>query len=210
MRFRVLAFLFRGDRCAGVLGSSYRLGDGAVTPPDRAIRKKHIRSDRYRSGFCAHCLRLTACLGVVVIASEVGAGALFPTSISFAAGDSPRSVAVADLDGDTVPDVVTANERSDDVSVLLGNGDGSFQAAVAFAAGDDPQSVVVADLDGDTVPDVVTANDQNDRVSVLLGNGDGSFRAAVFSATGDSPQSVVVADLDGDTVPDLVTANQVQ
>ena len=64
----------------------------------------------------------------------------------------------ADFDGDTVPDLVTTNNRSSDVSVLLGNGDGSFQTAVFFAAGASPRSVAVADLDGDSVPDLVTAN----------------------------------------------------
>jgi len=75
---------------------------------------------------------------------------------------------VADLDGDTVPDLVTANRDSVDVSVLLGNGDGTFQAVVSFAAGDGPVSVAVADLDGDTVPDLVTANSFSDDVSVLI------------------------------------------
>ena len=50
-------------------------------------------------------------------------------AVSFAAGDTPFSVAVADLDGDGIPDLVSANIDSDNVSVLLGNGDGSFQAA---------------------------------------------------------------------------------
>ena len=54
-------------------------------------------------------------------------------AVSYAAGFSPRSVAVADLDGDTVPDVVTANGSSDKVSVLLGNGNGTFQAASSFS-----------------------------------------------------------------------------
>jgi hypothetical protein len=95
------------------------------------------------------------------------------------------------------------------VSVLLGNGDGTFQAAVYFAVGDLPGSVAVADLDGDTIPDLVTANSRFRRndVSVLLGNGDGTFQAATFFAAGSQPVSVAVADLDGDTVPDLVTAN---
>ena len=66
----------------------------------------------------------------------------------FAAGDTPRSVAVGDLDGDTVPDAVTANSSSHDVSVLLGNGDGTFQAQLAFAAGSSPYSVAIEDLDG--------------------------------------------------------------
>ena len=131
----------------------------------------------------------------------------FRAAASSAAGDSPSSVAVADLDGDSVPDLVTANSSSGDVSVLLGNGDGSFQAAVSLAVGDSPRSVAVADLDGDSVPDLVTANAGSDDVSVLLGNGDGSFQVAASFAAGDRPESIAVADLDGDTLPDLVTAN---
>jgi hypothetical protein len=130
-------------------------------------------------------------------------------SSPFAVGNAPFSVAVADLDDDTLPDLVTANADSDDVSVLLGNGDGTFQPAPSspFAVGDDPLSVAVADLDGDTIPDLVTANLASDDVSVLLGNGDGTFQAATSFAVGTSPGSVAVADLDGDTLPDLVTAN---
>jgi hypothetical protein len=75
---------------------------------------------------------------------------------------------VADLDGDTVPDLVTANVGGYDVSVLLGNGDGSFRAAVSFVAGARPYSVAVADLDGDSLPDLVTANRDSDDVSVLV------------------------------------------
>ncbi len=83
-------------------------------------------------------------------------------------GNGPFSVAVADLDGDSVPDLVTANQSSGDVSVLLGNGDGSFQTAVSFAAVGRPFSVAVADLDGDSVPDLVTANFFSDDVTVLI------------------------------------------
>ncbi len=122
---------------------------------------------RVGSAFDTHWLRLIGCLAALVMASEAGAGALFP-GLKFAAGDFPNSVAVADLDGDSVPDLVTANAGSRDVSVLLGNGDGTFQAAVSFAAGDLPLSVAVADLNGDTVPDLVTANESSDDVSVLL------------------------------------------
>ncbi len=167
----------------------------------------------YRSlGRRTRCLRgshlagLVCCLAAWVMPSEASSGALFPGP-KFSAGDAPFSVAVADLDGDTVPDLVTANLVSDDVSVLLGNGDGTFQSAAAFAAGDRPFSVAVADFDGDSVPDLVTANQLSDGVSVLLGNGDGSFQAAAAFAAGDQPRSVAVADLDGDSVPDLVTAN---
>jgi hypothetical protein len=148
------------------------------------------------------------CLAALVMASEAGAGALFSLPTTFPVGDSPGSIAVADLDGDTVSDLVTANAGSDDVSVLLGNGDGTFQAAVSFAAGDGSTSVAVADLDDDSIPDLVTANAGSGDVSVLLGNGDGSFQAVASFPADASPRSVAVADLDGDTVRDLVTVNR--
>jgi hypothetical protein len=127
----------------------------------------------------------------------------------FAAGAGSFSVAVADFDSDTIPDLATANARSDDVSFLRGVGDGTFQDANSFPAGDFPQTLAVADLDGDRTPDLVTANTDSDDVSVLLGNGDGTFQAAASFAVGDAPISVAVADLDGDTIVDLVTANAV-
>ncbi len=164
-----------------------------------------MRSDTMGSAFDKHCLRLIGFLAAIVMASEAGAGALFPRS--FPAGFRPYSVAVADLDGDSVPDLVIANVLSHDVSVLLGIGNGRFQIATAFAAGNRPVSVAVADLDGDSVPDLVTANISGDDVSVLLGNGDGTFQAATAFAAGETTASVAVADLDGDSVPDLVTAN---
>ena len=150
-------------------------------------------------------LSLISTLAASITAGQAGAEALFPGQ-KFPAGNFPNSVAVADLDGDGFPDLVTANFGSDDVSLLLGNGDGSFQAAVSLGAGDGPFSVAVADLDRDGFPDLVTANFSSDDVSVLLGNGDGSFRVAASFGAGNGPGSVAVADLDGDGFPDLVTA----
>jgi len=136
----------------------------------------------------------------------------FQTAVAFEAGPGFPSVvseAVGDLNGDGFPDLVlvTANQNSVDVRVLLGNGDGTFQAAAPHAAGNGPNSVAVADLDGDSVPDLVTANGRGGDVTVLLGNGNGSFQRPIAFAAGDRPASVAVADLDGDNLPDLVTAN---
>jgi hypothetical protein len=79
---------------------------------------------------------------------------------------------VADLDGDTLPDLVTLNVFSFDVSVLLGNGDGTFQAPFSEAAGRFPacavNDVAAADLNDDTLPDLVIALGYADGVSVLL------------------------------------------
>ena len=65
----------------------------------------------------------------------------------------------------------------DDVSILLGNGDGTFAAATNFGVGDLPQSVSVSDFNGDGNQDLVTANTSSDDVSILLGDGSGSFGA---------------------------------
>src|SRR5437867_12391463 len=67
----------------------------------------------------------------------------------FAVGTNPQSIAVGDLNGDGRPDLAVANAGSNDVSVLLGNGDGSFQAAQSFAVGNGPTSVAVGDFNGD-------------------------------------------------------------
>jgi hypothetical protein len=116
---------------------------------------------------------------------------------------------VGDFNKDGVPDLAVANKGEPvlglkgDVSVLLGNGDGSFQAALTFTVGKYPGSVAVGDFDGDGVPDLAVANGGSDSVSVLLGNGDGTFHKARNFATGAHPVSVVVSDFNADGVPDL-------
>jgi len=120
---------------------------------------------------------------------------------------NPNSMTLVDLNGDSELDVVTANGISDDVSVLLGIGDGRFQAVVYYAAGDGPVAVAAADIDGNSSIDLVTADNTSGRVSVLLGNGDGSFLDPDSFAAGDDPSAVALANLDGDSYPDIVTAN---
>ncbi len=82
-----------------------------------------MRSDVNGGAFRHGCLRLIACLAALITAGQASAQPLFPGQ-KFLVGNLPFSVAVADLDGDTIPDLVTANANSDDISVLLGNGDG--------------------------------------------------------------------------------------
>jgi hypothetical protein len=79
-------------------------------------------------------------------------------------------VAVGDFDGDGKPDLAVANFGSNNVSVLLGNGDGSFQAAQNFGVGSSPYSVAVGDFNGDGVQDLAVANSGSNNVSVLINN----------------------------------------
>src|SRR5207245_9562137 len=100
--------------------------------------------------------------------------------------------------------LVVANIGSDNVSVLLGKGDGSFRPAVNYATGPAPSAVAVGDFNGDGILDLAVPTDT---VSVLLGKGDGSFRRAVSYAAGDTPFSLLVADFNRDGIPDLAVTN---
>jgi len=138
-------------------------------------------------------------------------------------GRDADSVAVGDVNGDGKPDLVVTNQCADNtcvngsVSVLLGNGDGTFQAAVSYGSGGQYSfSVAVGDVNGDGKPDLIVANQcvsnnncANGSVSVLLGNGDGTFKGAVsYGSGGVYAQSVAVGDVNADGHPDLVVANQ--
>jgi hypothetical protein len=131
----------------------------------------------------------------------------FLARVGYAVGDYPGAVAVGDFTGDGTPDLAVANAGSGTVSVLLGNGDGSFQTAVNYDVGGFPTSVAVGDVNGDGLPDLAVANSGSNTVSVLLGNGDGSFQAARSFAAGSGPQSVVLGDFNGDGLQDLAVGD---
>jgi hypothetical protein len=77
-------------------------------------------------------------------------------------------MAIGDFNGDTVPDVAVANSPGNVVSVLLGNGDGTFQAAQTFAVGQVPAAVATGDFNGDGLLDMVVANRMDATVTLLL------------------------------------------
>ena len=91
----------------------------------------------------------------------------------------------ADFNGDGRTDLAVANSGTNDVSVLLSNGDGTFQNQVRYAVGDYPIALVAGDFTGDGRTDLAVANAGSYDVSVLLGNGDGTFQNQVRYAVGD-------------------------
>jgi hypothetical protein len=125
----------------------------------------------------------------------------------FSVGDAPVAITTFDFNGDQVSDLAAVNQNDDTVSILLGNGDGTFATPADFATGDAPASIAAGDFNADGLLDLVTADQGANTVSVLFGNGDGTFDAPVAFGTGASPRSVVVANLNGDARLDLMVAN---
>ena len=129
-------------------------------------------------------------------------------------GDFGASVAVADFNGDGKLDLAITNDyfnggvtNNNTVSILLGNGDGSFQAEENLPTGKQPLSVVVGDFNGDGKLDLAVANFLSNDVTILLGYGDGTFTNAPSVATGSGPSSIAVGDFNGDGKTDLAVAN---
>ncbi len=129
----------------------------------------------------------------------------------FQVGSSPGSVTNADFDGDGNVDLATSNFDSNNVSVLLGDGGGGFQAATKgpFTVGTHPTSVISADFNDDSFADLAVANRGSNNVWVLLGKGDGDFQAATNSplAVGVEPTSVIAGHFNADSFVDLAVSN---
>jgi len=137
----------------------------------------------------------------------------YTTTGAYPQGNTPRWVAIADVNKDGHLDLVTA-DLGGGISVLLGNGNGTFQAPVFYSdvlnnsgVGLQAYAVAIADLNGDGNPDVVTASWTGDAVNVFLGNGDGTFKPAV-SYPVPYATTVAIADLNGKQ--DLIVADFVE
>ncbi len=136
------------------------------------------------------------------------AASVFANQAIYATGSSPSSVAVGDFNGDGKQDIAIANSGSNTVSVLLGNGDGTFQTQASYAVGGGPSSVVVGDFNGDGKVDLAVVNTAGNTISILLGNGDGTFQPQLItSLSGTSPLAAAFGDFNGDGKLDMVELN---
>ena len=135
----------------------------------------------------------------------------FASPTSYAVGSNPYDGALGDFNGDGKPDLAVANNSTSNISVLLGNGDGTFGSKTDYDVGQPDYGVVITDLNSDGKLDIVaeTSFSLTEGVSVLLGNGDGTFQTRVdylFSGLAQ-PKSIQASDFNNDTKPDIVVIN---
>jgi FG-GAP-like repeat len=157
-------------------------------------------------------------LALTTLGAKASTFAVKPAQ-NYSVGTNPRAVATGDFNGDGKMDLAVVNfgdpSASDDgnISILLGNGDGTFQTAKNVAAGKNCAGIVAGDFDGDGKDDVAlvrqgnaSMNDNGD-VSLFLGNGDGTFHPGQVLTPGKNPAAALADDLDGDGKLDLVVSN---
>jgi hypothetical protein len=137
-----------------------------------------------------------------------GDGTFTADSYSPSLGSSPQSIVQADFNGDGITDLAITNySYTGTVTVLLGNGDGSFTQAPTLSTTPEPYSIVVSDFNQDGKPDLAIGPNGGSGVNIFLGNGDGTFTAAASALATSSATTLAIADMNNDGKPDLVVGN---
>lgn len=142
-------------------------------------------------------------------------GGGFSPATHIPVGSGPGSLATGDFNQDGIADIVTANANGWSVAgtltVLLGNGNGTFALKTNLTVGRGPRGVVVADFNNDGNADLATAISggwfETNKVEVVYGKGDGTFNAPVSFTVGTAPSWIAAADFNHDNLPDLVVVN---
>lgn len=128
------------------------------------------------------------------------------SKLDYATDVTPQDVVAADFNGDGHQDLAVATGNNS-VSILLGNGTGTFPTHVQYAVPGNPVAIVTGDFNGDGKVDLATVDQLKSQISVLLGNGDGTFQGHKEYATGAKPLALATGDVNGDGKLDIVVVN---
>ncbi|APR80621.1 Putative aggregation factor core protein MAFp3, isoform C [Minicystis rosea] len=131
-----------------------------------------------------------------------------PGPPSAAVGPAPWAIAVADLDGDGLLDLVVPSSVDGSLKVRKGLGGGQFAPGINHTAGTNIHGVATADLNGDGRADVIVTNADGNVVTVMTNLGDGALSTTTSYAAGSGPIAVATGDVDGDGTVDVVVANR--
>ncbi len=152
---------------------------------------------------------VTACetYDQVVVLPGVGDGTFGEgKTLGLVSGSKPRGLAVADVNHDGKPDIITADSASNTVTVLVAKGNYAYADPARFGVGAGPRWLLAQDVNGDGAPDLITVNRDSNSVSLLL-NAGASFGAPINLDCGTSPRMAVLADFTGDGKADLLVSN---
>jgi hypothetical protein len=148
--------------------------------------------------------------GYVILGN--GDGTFQAPSAAVTLGNDPQQAAAGDFNHDGNLDLAVINvgygDKNGTVSILLGNGNGTFQPAVNYTAGVEPQAVAVGDFNLDGNLDFVATSWQSNQLVMYEGKGDGTFTHSFDLSCGDMPLGVFTADFNGDGKPDLAVTNE--
>ena len=125
---------------------------------------------------------------------------------SYKVGKNPTSITTGDFNHDTFTDLITTNISSNTLSILLGNGDGSFSDQTQIKVCLEPRTLVMADFNHDTHADIVLACSGGDEIAFLMGRGNGKFEEGPHYPVHRTPVALAIEDLNGDGHPDVVVA----
>jgi hypothetical protein len=207
-----------GDGAGGFAAAlQYSVGEGFHSP--YAVAVGDVNGDGHLDIATANTNIQNESLSVLL--GDGDGGFADPVMLPVGSGSfhEPRSITLADATGDGHLDIVTANLGSSDLSLLTGDGTGTFAPAVHPTAGDGPVVAAVAEVTGDEHPDLLALNHTAQTVSILAGDGAGGFAPAVHFPIFDLPDAclgegvcpwawgMVAADVTGDGHLDIVTAN---
>ncbi len=142
---------------------------------------------------------------ISLLLAPAASARLFQTAAGYPTGQLPKSVVVQDFNNDQIADLATANQNGKNVSVLLGNPDGTFGPTNSFAVGSGASEIASGDFNGDGNNDLVVT-DGSSSAYISLGNGAGAFAAATKIALRSGTSGIVVADFNGDGKADIAVA----